>query len=37
MLTNTAIVIICGILLVGAYAAAIAWIIYNIKKQEVKN
>ena len=37
MLTNTAIAIICGILVLGFYAAAIAWTIYNLKKQEAKN
>lgn len=36
MLTNTAIAIICGVIIFVAYAAAIAWTIYNIKKQEVK-
>lgn len=35
MLTNTAIAIICGILVFGLYAAAVAWTIYNIKKQEI--
>ena len=36
MLTNITIAIICGILMVGVYATAIAWTIYNIKKQEIK-
>lgn len=36
MLTNTTIAIICGILVFGLYAAAVAWTIYNIKKVEVK-
>lgn len=36
MLTNTAIAIICGVLIFAAYAATIVWTIYNLKKQEVK-
>lgn len=36
MLTNTTIAIICGLLVFGLYAAAVAWTIYNIKKVEVK-
>lgn len=33
---NTTVAIICGILVFGLYAAAIAWTIYNIKKVEIK-